>query len=532
MSGKEQLDAILDRLAGLDRRTRDKVVDEALAATAHLAWVPNPGPQTEAYYSQADELFYGGQAGGGKSDLLLGLALNCHRRSLILRRVNKDAAELGERLTTIRGSNAGYNAQLHIARIGDRLIELAGCEQEKDKQRYKGRAHSLKGYDEIGDFLESQYLFINQWNRSTIIGERSRIVACGNPPTTAEGQWVVRRWAAWLDPNHPNPAVPGELRWYLRTGDTEVEVEGPGPYEVAGERKLIRALSRTFIRSALDDNPDLEATGYDAQLASAPEALRRAYRDGDFSVGLEDDAWQVFPSAWVEAACQRWEKSPPKGLAMTAIGVDIAQGGPDQTVLAPRYGGWFAPLVVQPGKDTREGYQVSGLVVRHRRDRCPVIVDVGGGYGADALVSLKDNGINVLPFNGVVDSKEISRCRQFGFKNKRAAAHWRFREALDPEQEGGSPVALPNDPLLKADLAAVHWRPVRGPDAKRALILIEEKAAIKERIGRSPDRGDAVVMGFSEGERAVKREQLRTRQAGRPGIANLGFAHMKKGYGR
>ena len=28
-------------------------------------WFPNPGPQTLAYESPADELFYGGSAGGG-----------------------------------------------------------------------------------------------------------------------------------------------------------------------------------------------------------------------------------------------------------------------------------------------------------------------------------------------------------------------------------------------------------------------------------------------------------------------------------
>jgi len=526
MSGKAQLDALLERIAGLPERSKAGVVAHAIAASGHLAWIPNPGPQTQAYYCQADELFYGGSAGSGKSDLLLGLALNNHQRSLILRRVNKDVGELGERMTAIRGTNAGYNAQMRIARLAGRIIELAGCEMETDKQRYKGRAHDLKGYDEIADFLESQYLFINQWCRSATSGQRSRIVVCGNPPTTAEGQWVVRRWAAWLDPNHPHPALSGELRWYLRIGGEEVEVEGPGPHEIKGERKPILAMSRAFIRGTLDDNPELEATGYDSQLASAPEELRRAYRDGDFTVGLTDDDWQTIPTAWIEAAVQRWDDRPPKGLAMTAIGVDIAQGGSDQTVLACRYGGWYGPLIATPGKDTREGYQVSGLVVRHRRDRCPVIVDVGGGFGADALISMKDNGIAVLPFNGVNASVAKSRCKQFGFRNKRAEAYWRFREALDPEQEGGSVIALPNDPLLKADLAAAHWQNTRNG------ILIEDKDDIRKRIGRSPDRADAVVMALSEGDRAVKRELMRTRQSDRPRLATLGYAHLKKGYGK
>ena len=41
-------------------------------------WAPLPGQQTLAYDSEADELFYGGAAGGAKSDLLLGLGLPAH----------------------------------------------------------------------------------------------------------------------------------------------------------------------------------------------------------------------------------------------------------------------------------------------------------------------------------------------------------------------------------------------------------------------------------------------------------------------
>src|SRR5262245_14859360 len=37
-------------------------------------WIPNPGPQTLAYNSLADCTLYGGEPGGGKSQLGLGLA--------------------------------------------------------------------------------------------------------------------------------------------------------------------------------------------------------------------------------------------------------------------------------------------------------------------------------------------------------------------------------------------------------------------------------------------------------------------------
>ncbi|MES2671607.1 MAG: terminase [Pseudomonadota bacterium] len=521
------LEDVLALLTATPEKERETAIAAALKATADFAWIPNPGPQTAAYFSEADELLYGGQAGGGKSDLLLGLGLTAHERALILRRVKTDVEKvggLGPRLVTILGSSEGYNAQQHIFKGFGREIELNGCEQEKDKERFKGRPHDLKGFDELADFLESQYLFIIGWNRTTTPGQRVRVVSSTNPPTTPEGQWIVRRWAAWLDPNHPNPAKDGELRWFITKGDEDIEVEGPGEYDV-GRRLKVRAKSRTFIRSTLQDNPDLAKDGsYQANLDAMPEELRRAYSDGDFSVGLQDDDFQVFPIGWIEAAMQRWTSQRPPGVAMTATATDVAQGGKDFTVTASRYGGWYAPLDVVPGTDTKEGYQVTARVTRIRRDRCPAIIDVGGGYGADAVVSMTENGIAVFPYNGVLPSTAKSVDKQFAFKNKRAESHWRFREALNPEQEGGSVIALPPDPLLKADLAAVHFKNTRLG------IQIEEKAAIKDRIGRSPDRGDAVIMCLGDGELAVAKIMRRARNNGQGPQVNLGHSKLKQGY--
>jgi hypothetical protein len=51
-----------------------------MAAQMAAPWAPEPTnqPQFDAYHSKADLLLYGGAAGGGKSDLLLGLALTAH----------------------------------------------------------------------------------------------------------------------------------------------------------------------------------------------------------------------------------------------------------------------------------------------------------------------------------------------------------------------------------------------------------------------------------------------------------------------
>jgi hypothetical protein len=76
------LDDILARLGALPQREQQEIKDEALKVTAARYFVPNVGPQTEAYFSQADEVFYGGGAGGGKSALLCGLAIEEHRKAI------------------------------------------------------------------------------------------------------------------------------------------------------------------------------------------------------------------------------------------------------------------------------------------------------------------------------------------------------------------------------------------------------------------------------------------------------------------
>src|SRR4051794_4130004 len=111
----------------------------------------------------------------------------------------------------------------------------------------------------------------------------------------------------------------------------------------------IYARSRTFIRATLSDNPDLARTNYSSVLSSLPDELRRAYRDGDFSVGLKDADFQVIPTAWLLSAEARWKPDGGNGLAMTAMALDPAGGSRDRAGLARRYGGCYAELGIAPG---------------------------------------------------------------------------------------------------------------------------------------------------------------------------------------
>lgn len=519
------LDELLTRLAGLDPKVRDEVVREAMARTADRRFIPNAGPQQAAWDSEADETFFGGAAGGGKSALLVGLAVEKHKRSIIFRREYPQIRGLVDEAARILGTREGYNGQERVWRIpgdADRILEFGSVPHEDDKERYQGRAHDLKGFDEITGFTESQYRFLIGWTRTTDRGQRARVVATGNPPLTAEGMWVIRYWGPWLDPTHPNPAKPGELRWFTTVDGEDMEVAGRGPHVIAG--KEVFARSRTFILSRLEDNPDLMATGYGTTLEAMPEPMRTMLREGRFDVAAKDAEFQVIPTRWVLEAEARWQKMPPAGMAMTAMGFDPAGGGSDVAALAYRYGGWYGEIITRSGEDTADGSRMAAMVMEYRRDTCPVVVDMGGGYGGAVTQRMRDNGVVFIGFNGA--NKSVGQTvggSRLSFKNKRAETYWRFREALNPDQDGGSAIALPPDPELRAELTAPTWE--LTPQG----ILVESKEDIRKRIGRSTNKADAVVYALSEGNAAQKKlyrlDQLPTK-------ANLGYSKVKSMYGR
>jgi hypothetical protein len=252
----------------------------------------------------------------------------------------------------------------------------------------------------------------------------------------------------------------------------------------------------------LRDNPYLAKTGYRAQLQALPEPLRSQLLNGDFMAGRVDHEWQVIPTRWVQEAQARWTPQPPHDAAMTAIGVDVAQGGADDSTLAPRHGPWYAELISRPGIETPRPSDVAGMVVAARRNGAVVIVDMGGGYGGGVKERLEENNIEVVAYNGAHESSARTADKQLTFVNKRAETHWRFREALDPDQDGGSKIALPPHPRILADLTAPRWKLMGGG------IHVESKLELKkpERLGRSPDWGDAIIQAWSEGEKAIVRK--------------------------
>ena len=456
-------------------------------------WTPQPGAQYQGYICEADELFYGGQAGGGKTDLLLGLAM-LHRNSIIFRRQFAHLKALTSRSREIlkKIPGASYNGQLRIWRglPGDRSLEFGAVQYEEDKENYQGQAHDLKAFDEITQFTESQYLYLTAWARSAVKGQRVRIVCTGNPPQYESGQWVIERWGAWLDPKHPNPAQPGELRWYSMIDSEEQEFPDGTPFMHNGEE--VRPKSRTFIPASLEDNAYLRETAYRGQLQSLPEPLRSQLLYGDFQIGFQDHAFQVIPTEWVYAAMRRRtdpayrrdEKTP-----LTSLGVDVARGGDDQTIILKMFGDWADELIKEPGAATPDGEIVADMVEAEHQGQALINLD-SVGIGASPYDILRSRGLPVVGINAAARSEVRDKSNQFGFTNKRAEMWWRLREALEPGS--GRNLVLPDDRELLGDLCAPRWeRTSQG-------IKIESKDQIKKRLGRSTDCGDALVMALHE----------------------------------
>jgi hypothetical protein len=513
-----------DHLAYLTPQERAEL---SLLTEPAALWKPYAGPQAAAYLSEADELFYGGAAGGGKTDLAVGLAFTAHHSSIIFRREYPQLRGIIDRGNQLVGNVASYNSQDHIWRFKDgRTVELGAVQFADDVTKYQGRPHDLIVFDEVSNFLKQQYRFLIGWNRSARPGQRVRVVATGNPPMTVEGEWVVDYWAPWLKDEYPNPALPGELRWFIVIDDKDIECPDNKPVFYKGDWVYPR--SRTFIPAKLEDNPALAGTGYKAILQGLPEPEMRALLKGDFTINREDNPRQVCPTRLVRAAMERWKEleaqakadgkehyrptittlertaaTPTtrqrdiivgKPLPLSALGVDVARGGADKTVLAPRYGTWCDTLRVYTGKETPDGPSCVPLILPFVEKSGIANVDgIGAGSGCvDTLRAYIGERCNSVIFSQGSDA--MNKGGTYGFSTLRSQAYWQFRELLEDED---NPIALPPDDELLADLCAPTYEMlVTG-------VKVEPKDKIKERLGRSPDKADAVVLAFMLGQREM-----------------------------
>jgi len=260
-------------------------------------WHPNPGPQTRFLQTAADEALFGGAAGGSKSEALLVEAqrqiANPNYRGILFRRTfpeleqAKGLIDRSKQLYSGPRSRGSYGEQRHRWTFpSGALIDFGHMGRDDDRLKYQGAGFAFIGFDELTHFTERQYLYLFSRNRAADGSGLRCYMRAGTNPGGPGHEWVKRRWGAWLDKKHPNPAEPGELRWYAQVDDVDTEVGRDHP----------DAKSRTFIPAFVRDNPYLAGTDYERNLKLLPLVERKRLLEGDWDIMAA--AGNVFKREW------------------------------------------------------------------------------------------------------------------------------------------------------------------------------------------------------------------------------------------
>lgn len=384
-----------------------------------------------------------------------------------------------------------------------RSLELSSVPNDVDVRRHKGRPHDHIGFDELSEFTQFIYDFLGIWCRTPHKDQRTSICSGTNPPTSIEGRWIIEHWAPWLDERHPKPAASGELRWFAMlpggvNGELiDTEVDGPNPIPLGGE--MVVPSSRTFVPARVQDNPVYMASGYAQQLQRLSGVLRDAYYLGDFRACMKDDAMQAIPTAWITAAFERWRALPANAKLppLTCVGMDVAHGGRDRTVLYPRHHNIVPRPRIIPGVETPTSQASANHLVSALIGGGYGNVDTSEGYGAaaadwaDALLRDEKLKGRVHGVNFGARTNLRDRTKLLTFRNVRAYSFFALRDALDPE-DGDSLAIEPVEGLLQ-ELTAFRY------EVTPTGIVLEDKDEIKKRIKRSPDLADGLALTYSVG---------------------------------
>ena len=161
------------------------------------------------------------------------------------------------------------------------------------------------------------------------------------------------------------------------------------------------------------------------------------------------------------------------------VGVDVAAGGRDKTVMYALENGAILGKLVIDKSDTMETVGIVTLFAKQHKDIKNIAVDeIGVGKGvADRL---KELGYNVI----YVDSRESSSDPKF--KNRRSEVWGYGSEQFD---NGSISFYGIVDDDLTEQLAWPQWKKIDS----NSVMQVEPKEDIIERYGRSPDNADAYL---------------------------------------
>ena len=182
------------------------------------------------------------------------------------------------------------------------------------------------------------------------------------------------------------------------------------------------------------------------------------------------------------------EKARKKGEIYTTspliIGLDVARFGDDSTVFCFRRGRYCFRFDCFKGLDNVEVANRATFYIKEYKP-AKMFVDAGG-VGAGVVDILNDRGFKKIVQPVMFGSKAFAFER---YHNRRAEMWDELRAWLASKQD----ISSAEDEALCAELCSI----AKKYDDKGRLQL-EEKDELKKRLGRSPDKADALALTFAE----------------------------------
>lgn len=231
----------------------------------------------------------------------------------------------------------------------------------------------------------------------------------------------------------------------------------------------------------------------------------------------EDTALQVVPPSWLARHQEAWHAKKP---AVQAFGLDVAASeSGDRTVLAAGGAEGLTELHVRQGADTM---QTVGWVLERAKShginlqamRVWICVDVDG-IGKGVGDRLRELGVRVLEFHG-----GGTAANHMQYKNRRAEMYGELGHRLNPDGPWLDEAwPMPTDKELVDEFAA-HEKVYTSDGLKYGLTPKDrlpgahyKGKTLREKLGRSPDKSDAVAMLYEAVRFAIRRAPPRIRRA-------------------